>query len=342
MSLGAAGAAPAPAIPLFVAGDVLHLILMPTEKCNFRCTYCYEDFVHGRMARPMIDGIRKLVESRAPGLRSLTFEWFGGEPLLEQPIIEEIQAHVQRLAVEHAPLEFRASMTTNGYFLSPGVLSRLIRLGVSAFQISLDGTVATHDARRRMGDGSGTFDRIWSNLLAARRSDLEFQITLRTHVDRDNHVALPDYLEMLSRELSGDDRFEVYLRPVSRLGGPNDDAIPVLGSREAEVVEDLRDRAEELGLRLSAPSGPDACYAAAANSFVIRSTGEIAKCTVAFQHPNNRVGRLHADGTATLDNAKINGWVRGLFSGDEKELRCPMKGFADSRPAQGALNVLPA
>ena len=26
----------------------LHLILLPTEQCNFRCKYCYEDFQHGR------------------------------------------------------------------------------------------------------------------------------------------------------------------------------------------------------------------------------------------------------------------------------------------------------
>ena len=27
----------------------LELIVMPTEQCNFRCIYCYEDFRMGRM-----------------------------------------------------------------------------------------------------------------------------------------------------------------------------------------------------------------------------------------------------------------------------------------------------
>lgn len=31
--------------------DVLHLILLPTEQCNFRCTYCYEDFSGANEAR---------------------------------------------------------------------------------------------------------------------------------------------------------------------------------------------------------------------------------------------------------------------------------------------------
>lgn len=318
-----------PSLPLFVAGDVLHLILMPTEKCNFRCVYCYEDFEHGRMRRSVVEGVRKLISRRAPRLRRLTLDWFGGEPLLELAIVEEIQGHASRLAFEHPDLRLGAGMTTNGYLLGRGVLGRLVGLGLTSFQISVDGAATSHDARRKRGDGVGTFDRIWSNLLAARDSDLAFDIRLRIHVDRDNRAALPGFLEQLARELGDDERFEVYLRPVSRLGSPNDAVLPVLESADAAVVEELRRRAAELGLRIPAPGGLDACYAAAANSFVIRSTGEISKCTVAFHHPNNRVGRLHADGTATLDNGKINGWVRGLFSGEEQELRCPMKGFAD-------------
>lgn len=333
---------PPVAVPSFVAANVLHLILMPTEKCDFRCVYCFEDFEYGRMARPTIDGLRRLIEGRAPTLDALTLDWFGGEPLLELPIIEEIQAHVQRLAREHPSMVLRAGITTNGYRLFPDVLSRLVGLGVGHYQIALDGTAEAHDARRRRGDGAGTFEQIWSNLMTARDSELRFDICVRLHVDRENQNELTDLLERLARELGDDQRFEIFLRPISRLGGPNDSALPILEGREIEVVADLRRRAMALGLRLYSGAEPDACYASAANSFVIRSTGEIAKCTVAFQHPNNRVGQLHPDGTATLDNAKINGWVRGLFSGDPEELHCPMKGFADSRPATGGLKVLSA
>ena len=34
--------------------SLLHLILLPTEACNFRCTYCYEDFRLGRM-EPVVE-----------------------------------------------------------------------------------------------------------------------------------------------------------------------------------------------------------------------------------------------------------------------------------------------
>ncbi len=335
-------AAPRLVSPQYVAGNVLHLILMPTEKCNFRCTYCYEDFEHGRMPRPVVEGLCRLLAGRAPCLDSLTIEWFGGEPLLELAIIEEVQGHVCRLGREHSGLRAKAGMTTNGYFLFRETLTRLVDLGVKSYQISLDGPRAAHDARRKQGCGAGTFDRVWSNLLAAHASDLDFKIRLRIHVDRENRVEIPALLESLAAEIGGDERFEVFLRPVSRLGGPNDDTLPVLGGEETAVVEELRQLAAEVGLTVHVPGGEKPCYAAAANSFVIRSTGEIAKCTVAFQHPNNRVGQLHPDGRATLDNGKINGWVRGLFSGDAEELRCPMKGFADDRPLARRLTVISA
>jgi len=38
--------------------DRLQLILLPTEQCNFRCTYCYEDFAIGRMSDAVVAGVK--------------------------------------------------------------------------------------------------------------------------------------------------------------------------------------------------------------------------------------------------------------------------------------------
>jgi hypothetical protein len=49
----------------------LHLILLPTEQCNFRCTYCYEDFAIGRMERETINAVKLLLDRRFDGLQGL-------------------------------------------------------------------------------------------------------------------------------------------------------------------------------------------------------------------------------------------------------------------------------
>ena len=57
---------------------ILSLILLPTEKCNFRCTYCYEDFAIGRMQPSVVRGIKALITHRVPHLDRLNISWFGG------------------------------------------------------------------------------------------------------------------------------------------------------------------------------------------------------------------------------------------------------------------------
>lgn len=59
--------------------DMLHLILMPTEACNFRCTYCYESFTRGRMTDETIAGVKALVREKARTIHTLHISWFGGE-----------------------------------------------------------------------------------------------------------------------------------------------------------------------------------------------------------------------------------------------------------------------
>src|SRR5947209_19415198 len=78
----------------------LHLILLPTEQCNFRCTYCYEDFSIGRMNPETIQGVKRLIDRRLEGLGFLSVSWFGGEPLLACDIIEDISESIVRAAAD--------------------------------------------------------------------------------------------------------------------------------------------------------------------------------------------------------------------------------------------------
>ena len=74
-------------IASFFRNDQLQLILLPTEDCNFRCVYCYQNFEVGRMRPQVVDGIKHLVERRIGSLRVLEIGWFGGEPLFAYDIV---------------------------------------------------------------------------------------------------------------------------------------------------------------------------------------------------------------------------------------------------------------
>jgi uncharacterized protein len=64
----------------------LHLILMPTEQCNFRCVYCYESFLRGRMSDEIKEGIKAYIGAQEE-LERFELHWFGGEPLLAAELL---------------------------------------------------------------------------------------------------------------------------------------------------------------------------------------------------------------------------------------------------------------
>lgn len=322
----------------------LELFVLPTEQCNFRCTYCYEDFEIGRMAEPTIRGVEAFLGHRAPELRRLTLRWFGGEPLIAFDIVERVSRRAQSLAARHPALSYRGTMTTNGALLDGDRLARLVDLGVDRFQVSLDGPPAIHDRSRVRRGGQGTFDRIWKNLLAARDGDLDFGVLLRLHLTPANLEAMPRFVARVRDTFLGDGRFSVRFIPVADLGGPNSGDIPVLEPGFVEEVMQTLADGMPTGDAAPAPSAPaplEICYAAKANALVVRADGRIAKCTVALADRRNDVGRITEDGALELDSAVIAPWLRGWAAGDGDALHCPMEGLPERRvPAGDALPVL--
>src|SRR5688572_18926217 len=118
----------------------LNLIVMPTEHCNFRCTYCYESFQIGKMKRPVVEGVKNLLTERIEGLDFLTMSWFGGEPLLAIDVMEAISTHILELTRSASTVRYRGDITTNGYFLSKDVFAKLLLWNIRTYQISFDGT----------------------------------------------------------------------------------------------------------------------------------------------------------------------------------------------------------
>lgn len=314
-----------------ISNDQLHLILMPTEACNLRCTYCYEDFCLGRMAPEVVSGVKMLIERRAAGLHLLSLSWFGGEPLLAMDVIEDVHGHVRQLQQTFPGLELEADITTNAYTLSRTRAARLLELGVGAFQIAFDGPRETHDQRRLRANGGSTFETIWNNLRALQSLPGTFRVTVRLHVDRETLNTAPRFLRAFRAQFGSDSRFCLYIRALSRLGGPQDSALDVLAGKDGlAALEALRARARRLGIHVLDSSGMrTVCYASHGNSFLIRANGRVNKCTVALDHPNNDVGRILADGRLHLDSEKVSMWMRGLWEQDEELLRCPKSGYAE-------------
>jgi uncharacterized protein len=313
----------------FIFSDrYLKLTILPTEKCNFRCQYCYEDFANGRMSSDVVDGIKKLIKARASSLDILEITWFGGEPLLASDIVLDISKFSKEIASTYNDLRFYSNATTNGHFLNVPLMTQLIDSGVTSFQISLDGPKEYHDKTRLTANGSGSYDRIVENLIALRASELSFNILLRVHITPINVSSMPDFIRDLSRTFN-DSRFRIFFQTIQHLGGPNDDHFQVIGQNRETLFKELykiiADNSDNIGQHEVADDY--VCYASRANAFVIRSTGGIGKCTVALEDDRNLVGSITADGRVRLLPEKIRPWLRGVENLDFSILSCPAAGY---------------
>lgn len=304
----------------------MHLIILPTEQCNFRCTYCYEDFAIGRMQDEIVASILALLDRRAPELSELTISWFGGEPLLAVETIFSVMEHLKGLHFRH--ISISSDITTNGYRLDSPLFVRMLEANVRSYQISIDGGASHHDRSRILANGRGTFDRIWKNLLDTKKVNDHFVINTRVHVDRDNIAAIESFIADFASEFSGDNRYGLYIRHVSKLGGRNDAALRVLEKAQLQELQALRDLANFLGVRTSKLDEEEyVCYAAKPNSMVVRADGSLAKCTVALSSEWNRVGHIQRGGVVAIDSEKVRVWSHGLSSGEKSEMLCPWNAY---------------
>jgi len=315
------------------------LIILPTEKCNFRCTYCYEDFMIGAMKESVQRGIERFLDQRVPELSQLSINWFGGEPLAARKIVLRLSSYAKCLCDKHG-VALRGGLTTNAYVLNFPLFEELVSYDQRFFQVTFDGWEEGHNAVRKLAGGGATFDRIWSNLVATRASRQEFEILIRIHVRRDNHRSLDTLLENVARTFGNDRRYSLDFEHLRDLGGDGGKSVdrPLSLAELREIAVDLRARYDVLVSRehgaatralepeqtvsasaigevkgaAAAGATPYICYAAKPNSLLIRADGRIGKCTVALNDDRNTIGSINEDGSVTIDNALLRPWLRGL------------------------------
>lgn len=133
----------------------LHIFVV-TNTCNLQCVYCqaqaYKKANHGFMS---IETARKAVDLalQSPS-NNLTFEFQGGEPLLNFPVVKEIVTYAESL--DHNK-QINFTIVSNLSLLNEEMLDFFIRHRVS-ISTSLDGPKELHDHNRRHRAGRSSYD----------------------------------------------------------------------------------------------------------------------------------------------------------------------------------------
>lgn len=305
------------------------LIIFPTEKCNFRCVYCYESFKIGKMKPAVRAAVVKHLAQQMPKLETMSIDWFGGEPLLALDVMADILPEAGRLAETHG-CALGGHITTNGYFLTSDVARQLLDWNVNSFQITLDGPATEHDKRRKLYLPRGQEDALAGNTFATVMANIEallahrrmFNLQIRTNYDLESLPAMDGWIEELAARFGRDPRVRVDFCPIWADLCNVEVSIPI-GAEKQRSYTELMVKARNTGLRTNAARhltlGNLVCYAAKTNSMIIRANGDLAKCTVALDLDTNRIGKLLDDGSMDIDLDKLLAWTG---TGVEEDATC--------------------
>ncbi len=143
-----------------------------TDICNLRCRYCgYGDlywgydkretgFMNFAQAKTIIDYLAEMWRNnKVASYRPKTyFSFYGGEPLLNMPLIKQIIEYTGSLGLNR---NIKYSMTTNAMLLDK--YSDYLADKKFSLLISLDGDKAAHSYRITR-DGVNSFDAVYRNI----------------------------------------------------------------------------------------------------------------------------------------------------------------------------------
>ena len=249
--------------------SVMCLFISFTSRCNFKCSYCYQDF---RMSHPAQDLSlqkwqilfsfirRRVLEFR---ISDLSIALFGGEPLLNLEVVGR--------ACEDLKI-------TNGALLTPPVWKELAP-HVDIVQVTLDGSKEIHDKYRPFSNGRGSYDVIMENI-AALGQEAYNKITLRVNVQPETLQGVRELVESIAMSefrhvFRAIDFEEVFPSQKEVCAGTCGTArVSLLGDRFGELFL----MAAALGLPLTRKFEYAPCIHSLANSFAVDEELRVYKC----------------------------------------------------------------
>jgi len=200
--------------------DTLKITVLTTLQCNFACDYCIQGD-HGdynkhaaKMSLEMAARVAAWVEGRMAAIapRRLVLTFFGGEPLLNLPVLYDLAERLHAACAARG-VELLINIITNGLLLSRELVERLQPLGLNGIKITLDGDRDAHNRSRPLRGGQGTFDRIVANV---REVAPLTRIAVGGNFEVDTAGSYPALLDFLAAQEFAPHLSKVTFKPVIR------------------------------------------------------------------------------------------------------------------------------
>jgi radical SAM protein with 4Fe4S-binding SPASM domain len=155
-----------------------------TTKCNLKCKHCYSESVEQAAPDELStdEAFRLMDDLSHWGIHLLIID--GGEPLCREDLLD---------IVKYASSKgIRTTIGSNGTLIDKTMAGQMLKAGVMAVAISVDGADAqTHDSFRGI---SGAFEQTMRGIEACRNASLPFQLNMV--IRKDTLSQLEDMLRL--------------------------------------------------------------------------------------------------------------------------------------------------
>jgi uncharacterized protein len=142
--------------------------LCTTFRCNLACAYCYVGKNPMTMSLPTARQSLDFIFRHAPPNSNFEIGFFGGEPLLEFPLLQNITDLVESHP-SYDPARVSLTITTNGTVFSDAIAT-FLKTHSFKVCISCDGPPEVQNLFRRTAAGEDTSSVVERTLIAAREA----------------------------------------------------------------------------------------------------------------------------------------------------------------------------
>ena len=300
-----------------VTDTTLNLVVHLTQDCNFRCVYCYRDFSPVSLSVDTQYGIVNFIRKNINKYKAVIISWFGGEPLMEIDIIEDLSKEIISIC-RSAGKPYLGIITTNGYLLTPKNVDVLRNAKVNDICVTIDGLQETHDKQRVLKNQGQTFNKIVNNLLYIKNNvkSPTLNITIRSNITLAHNEVLEKYYDYFNNLFGDDRRFSLFIRPVADYGGERVKDITNMIDDMSEVYNYLSKIEKKLKFKMNYEDlnvGGSTCNSKLYNKFTIGCDGSVHKCDESLLTP---IGQLYRDGNMEVKLDCCSKWLCGERSNE--------------------------
>jgi uncharacterized protein len=151
---------------------VVNIALFLTQTCNMRCLYCYGQggeygqpgVMTGETAHAAVDWL--MVNSL--DAEQVHIGFFGGEPLLNFPVLQQVVAYAKAQAAAHGK-RITFGITTNASLLTDRIIAYLKAENINPL-ISFDGPPEIQNRQRPFKTGRGSYRQVQARIRKLRQA----------------------------------------------------------------------------------------------------------------------------------------------------------------------------